>query len=291
MEPGMPGKPLLNLGCLMSLVVVQNQMDLQVLWRLAVNLAQKAQELILPMTGQASTNNAAIQNIERGKQRGRAVPLIVVSHRAAAALLHRQTGLSPVQCLNLALLVHAQNQGLLRRAQIQTNNITDLLNEVRVAGQLERLCPIRLQTVLVPHIQDRGRPYRKSLSQSAAAPVSLSLRPPLKRPGDDLCLLIGTQRLSATRTRRVSKQTIGAKAREPRKPQVDCRTARRKAPGYGRLRHSVGYAQDNPGVQHDLLGAIPPPNQPLQKAAITFRNSYWQACGAHTTSYHKDVRM
>ena len=45
-EPGMLGKPLLNLGCLMSSVVVQYQMEVQVSARLAVNLARKAPRFI-----------------------------------------------------------------------------------------------------------------------------------------------------------------------------------------------------------------------------------------------------
>ena len=143
--------------------------------------------------------------------------------------------------------------------------------------------------VVVPDIQNCGRTYAQRLGQSAATPVSLPTELAVKSPIDNLGLFLASQRLSATRTRRVSKQPIRARPRESRKPQIDCRTARRKAPGYGRLRHSVCKAQDNPGVQHDLLGTSPSPNKPLKKAALIFRNGEWQACRAHTTCCHKTV--
>ena len=63
-EPGMLGKPLLHLGGLMRAIVVQNQMQLHVATRLAVNRAQKPQELLLPMPGQALPDHAAVHNVQ-----------------------------------------------------------------------------------------------------------------------------------------------------------------------------------------------------------------------------------
>ncbi len=82
-EPGMFGKPLFNLRRFMSLVVVQNQVDIQVLGRLTVDLAQEAQELVLPMAGQALANNAAVQNVQSGEQCGRTMPLVIMGHGSA----------------------------------------------------------------------------------------------------------------------------------------------------------------------------------------------------------------
>ena len=77
-EPGMPGKPLLNLCRLVRLVVVQDQMDVQFPGCLPVDLTEEAQELVLPVPGQALTNNTPVQYIQSGKQRRRAVSLVVM---------------------------------------------------------------------------------------------------------------------------------------------------------------------------------------------------------------------
>jgi hypothetical protein len=47
------------------------------------------------------------------------VAFVIVSHRAGAALFHRQAGLSAVERLDLALLVHRQHDGMRRRIDIE----------------------------------------------------------------------------------------------------------------------------------------------------------------------------
>jgi hypothetical protein len=52
---------------------------------------------------QALADHLAGEHVERGEQRGGAVALVVVSHRAGAALLHRQRRLGAVQRLGLVV--------------------------------------------------------------------------------------------------------------------------------------------------------------------------------------------
>ena len=63
-----------------------------------------------PMTSPVAT-------FEGGEQRGRAVALVVVRHRCGAPLLQRQAGLGAVERLDLALLVDAEHERLVRRVQ------------------------------------------------------------------------------------------------------------------------------------------------------------------------------
>jgi len=53
----------------------------------------------------ALANDLAVGDIQGGKQRCRAIALVVVSHGLAPSLLDRQSRLRAVQRLNLALLV------------------------------------------------------------------------------------------------------------------------------------------------------------------------------------------
>jgi len=59
-----------------------------------------------------------LEGVERGKQGRRTIPLVVMGHGSAAPLLDRQAGLGPVQGLNLALLVGAQNDSVLGWIQL-----------------------------------------------------------------------------------------------------------------------------------------------------------------------------
>ena len=63
------------------------------------------QELLMPVAFVKVPDDFALQQIQRGEQRGRSVPFVVVGHGSAAALLQRQAGLGAVQRLDLALFV------------------------------------------------------------------------------------------------------------------------------------------------------------------------------------------
>jgi hypothetical protein len=87
-------------------------------------------------------------HIERCEQRGGAMALIVVGHGGGAALLERQPGLGPVECLNLRLLIHAQHDGPVRRVEIQPDDLGDLSLEHRIIRDLEPLRDMRFETEL-----------------------------------------------------------------------------------------------------------------------------------------------
>ena len=63
----------------------------------------------MAVTGHAATDHRAVEDVERGEQRGRAVADIVVGHRASLAWLERQAGLGAIERLDLALLVDRQH--------------------------------------------------------------------------------------------------------------------------------------------------------------------------------------
>jgi hypothetical protein len=60
-------------------------------------------------------DHLAFENVEGCEQGGGAMSLVVVREGCGAALRHRQAGLSPVERLDLALLVNRQNDGMVRR--------------------------------------------------------------------------------------------------------------------------------------------------------------------------------
>ena len=75
----------------------------------------------------------SLKQIERGEQSSRSVPLVIVRHGSAAAFLQGQAGLGAVQSLNLALFVDAENNGLVGRVEVETNNVSQLFEKLRIA--------------------------------------------------------------------------------------------------------------------------------------------------------------
>ena len=75
-------------------------MYLQPARNLAVDGLQEDQELLMPMPWQALADHRAGQHVQRGKQRGRAIALVVVGHRRGPPRPDRQRRLGPVQRLD-----------------------------------------------------------------------------------------------------------------------------------------------------------------------------------------------
>ena len=78
-------------------VIVDDQMHFARGRGLAVDLVEEADELLMPVAAHALADDLAVEDVERGEQSGRAVPLIIMSRRAAAAALHRQPRLGAVE--------------------------------------------------------------------------------------------------------------------------------------------------------------------------------------------------
>ena len=101
----MPNQPLAHVGMPVRGVVVRDQVKAQMLGRAAVDELQQFQPLAVTLAWLAHRDRAAIQCVERRKQRGGAMPLVVVGDGSGATALHRQTRLRAVQGLDLAPLV------------------------------------------------------------------------------------------------------------------------------------------------------------------------------------------
>src|ERR1039458_4980424 len=91
--------------------------------------------------------NVSLQQVERGKQSGGSVSLVVVGHGAAAAFLERQDRLGPIERLYLALLIDAKHDGLVRRIQVEPDHVGEFFQKPGVARELEILGAMWLEIV------------------------------------------------------------------------------------------------------------------------------------------------
>jgi hypothetical protein len=80
-------------------------MDLLACGNLSLYGVKEANELLMPMMLRAAADNTAFQHVQRGEQRGGAVPDVVMGPSAAASLLQGRPWLSAVGRLDLALFV------------------------------------------------------------------------------------------------------------------------------------------------------------------------------------------
>ena len=119
-------EPLDHLGMLVGGVVVQDYMDQLARRNLALDGVEEANELLVPMTLHAASDHAARRHVQGGKQRRRAVPDVVMRHRAAATALERQPRLSAIERLDLALFVHREDHSVRRRIDVEADDIAQL---------------------------------------------------------------------------------------------------------------------------------------------------------------------
>lgn len=100
----MAREPFLNLDLLMCRLVVEDHVDGLVLRDFALNAVEETDELLMPVPLHVLGDDRAVEHVECGKQRGRAMALVIMGHGSGTALLHRQAGLSAIERLDLRLL-------------------------------------------------------------------------------------------------------------------------------------------------------------------------------------------
>ena len=102
--------------------------------------------------------------ISSAEKKGRsAVALVAVRAPLGQAGQHRS---GPVQRLDLGLLIDAQHDRVLRRGQVEADDVGDLRDQLRVGRELERLDPPRLYPVLASGARDRRVPTPRCRASS-----------------------------------------------------------------------------------------------------------------------------
>jgi hypothetical protein len=80
------------------------------------------------------------------------MPFVIVSVALNLARPQLQFGLGAIQSLDLRLFVNGQNQCIIGRVQVQTDNIKNLFRKVWIVADLERFQAMGLQVCRLPDL-------------------------------------------------------------------------------------------------------------------------------------------
>ena len=170
--------------------------------------------------------------------------LVIVRAPLGDARQHRQDRLCTVERLDLALLVDAEHQRAVRRREIQAYDVADLVHEVRIAGELERLRAVRLQAEGAPDAPDRRVRKAAFLGHRAQRPMGGVRRRRAERPLDNLGHLIARERSRPSRPRLI-RQPLDALLQEAAAPLADRVLVHAEFGCHRLVRQAVCAAQDH----------------------------------------------
>ena len=240
------------------------------------------------MTLHAASDHRSVQHIQRCEQRSRSVPLIVVGHRAAAALFHRQARLGPVKRLNLALFVDRQDNGVRRRSDIKPDDVEQFGSKPRIVGQLEEVYFMRLQAMLAPNALHRTDADANVFGHRNRGPVRGLARCWGLRGGDHARLNLGPKRRNARRTGLVAQQAGHTFGHKSLLPPPDRGLARARAPGEFHGAAAVNGQQDDLRPPDMFLRAVAVHHDHRQGLAVGVGDSNG-ALFAHPPDSHAQV--
>ena len=184
------------------------------------DLLEEPQELLVPVPRVAGVGDLAGGDLQCGEQRGGAVADVVVGGLLRQPGPHRQDRRSPVQGLDLGLLVDREHHRLLRRVQVQPDDVADLGLQLRVGGELERLAPPRLQAPLSP---DPGHPHVGDAQLAASSRLDQCVTPSFCGGGSSVASTTATSSICAGRPASAGppgQRPLGRSASSTRSPSA-----------------------------------------------------------------------
>jgi len=101
----------MNGSCLMSTVVVEDQMDVEPRRHFRIDLVEKLAKLKRAMAPVELPNHLASLSVQGGEQRSGTVAFVIMSPAFRLSGAHGQNGLRAIQSLNLRFLINTQYQG------------------------------------------------------------------------------------------------------------------------------------------------------------------------------------
>ncbi len=111
---------------------------------------EEIHKLVAGVTGRCFAVYLATVHVERGVQRQRSVAIVFEAVTLGSTRRHRQNRVEPVKRLNGRFLIYTEHGRMLRRMQIQANDVGRLAFQLRIIAGPVTLQSMRLQTGPLP---------------------------------------------------------------------------------------------------------------------------------------------
>jgi hypothetical protein len=265
-------------------------MHVELGWDLAVECLQELFELDRTVAAVQAADDLATGDVQRGVEARCPGAFVVVGGALRHPGKHRQDRGGAVQCLDLGFLVHAEHDRAFGRVQIQADDVADLLDELRVLGELPRVLAMRLKPERPPDPRDRGLIETDLGGHRTRRPVRRALWRRLERL-DDYLLDLGVADLARLPRSRLVGQPVQAVLGKAIAP-----LAHRRVPDRQPLRdlgvlEPIGGQQHDPRAQRQRLRArrTPCPRlQPLTLSRIELDHGSHRVRHDRTLQLHAD---
>ena len=128
----MTQQPSPDLRSLVGGDVVHDEVDIELLGNRTIDAVQEPAELLGPVSFGHGGDHLAGRHIESGIEVGRSVADVVMRASFGQTRRKRQHRRCPVQGLDLGLFVHAEHQRTVGRVDVETDDVTDFLDELGI---------------------------------------------------------------------------------------------------------------------------------------------------------------
>src|SRR6266481_4932458 len=155
----------------MSREVISNDMNLSPPRLAGYHVSEKGDELLTGMARSRAANDCSCLGVQRGVQREGAMTVVLKSMSLCSARRQWQYRIQPVQRLHAGLFINAENDRMLRRLHIESNDVGRFLLKVGIVGHHVALDPLGLKSRSFPDSGHHHVVNAQMVGQFTRAPV------------------------------------------------------------------------------------------------------------------------
>ena len=201
--------------------VVRDDMDFFAAGLIGDDIGEESDEFSGGVSGSSLTEYLTSFGVESRIQRECAMSEVLEAVTFRSARRKGKDGVLPIQRLNGALLIDAEYCGMLRRVQIQSDDVSGLGFKIRIVGGKIAFASMWPQSMLSPHTRDHRVRNMQLRSQFSGTPMRRSIAGfALDTPLQDACFHNGGQR-SRSLPGMTTKQSRQAFLHKPLAPTVN----------------------------------------------------------------------
>src|SRR3954471_10352362 len=230
---------------------------------------EKADEFLMTVALHAAAQHRAVEHVQGRKQRGRAMPLVVMRHGRGMARADGRAGSGAAECLDLALLINGQDHRVRGWADVEPDDVLHLLGKRRIVRALEGAHAMGLDAVGPPDPLDRAQREADPLRDGAPGPVGDLAGRLGAGDGKDLSDGLGRHGRLAGWTRLVPQQSLDAFFGEALLPAPHRGAAHADAPGDLQHGQALVGAQNDARPLDVLVQTVPVGDESREALTIT----------------------